>query len=289
MSEWITNFKARCSGIYKIMSNSRANPQITEKQTLRLIELEAKGDALTDKQQLEIAELLIKKQNATKVILSDTCIEYLMEVYAWETSGKVSIKKEMEIDQMRNGKLVEEDSITLLSIVDGLLYEKNDERVYNDYLSGEPDVFIGESVMSAEKITDIKSCFDYPSFLKKINTDIDPGWEEQVQGYCDITGAKIGEIAHCLVNTHPILIGDMKVRLMRKMDCATEESPEFKEKWSTIYRSMIFDDILHHKRVFKVPVEPFSEIKRQQVYDRVKVCREWLFQFDEAYQKLNLS
>lgn len=280
------DFKCRCSGINKILSNSRSNPQLTEKQTLKLIELEAK-EILSEKQEKEVAELLVKRQNSTKLVLSDTCIEYLMEVYSWATTGKVAVKKEMDTYPMEKGKLVEVQSITLLSVIDGVLYFKNNERVTNDYLSGEPDIFVGENIMSATKITDIKSCYDYPSFLKKLNVGIDNGWEEQVQGYMDITKAPEGEIAHCLVDTPEIMIMDIKKRIFYKGDYVTEESPDFLEKWNKLERSMTFGDIPMAQRVYKIPVEPFSNEKRQQVYDRVKICREWLWKFHEMYMKLN--
>jgi len=232
--------------------------------------------------------LYAKRELSKEIVLSDSCIEYLMEVYSWETTGKVAVRKEVGIEQLEKGKDVEGDSIMLLSVVENVFYEKNDERVHNDFLSGEPDIFIGDNIMNASKITDIKSCYDYPSFLKKINCDLENGWKQQVQGYMDITGATEGEIAHCLVNMTLISREDLRKKIFFKMNVATEDNPEFKAKWEIIERSMIFDDIPMHKRVFKIPVEPFTEIERQQVYDRVKVCREWLWKFDEMYQSLNL-
>ena len=74
-------FKCRCSAINKILSNSRDNPVITDKQAVLLSELEKK-DSLTDKQKEEMARLIVLRENASKIILSDTCIDYLMEVYA---------------------------------------------------------------------------------------------------------------------------------------------------------------------------------------------------------------
>jgi hypothetical protein len=164
---------------------------------------------------------------------------------------------------------------------------KNEERVENKFLTGEPDVYKGEMLMKAKKITDIKSCWDYPIFLKKINTGLDDGNEEQVQGYCDITGAPEGQVSYCLVDMPGIMRTDFKKRLFYQGEYISEESPSFLRKWEELERSMIFSDIPHRQRVFSIPIERFSEIKRQQVYDRVKVCREWLWKFDEMYQNLN--
>lgn len=286
-TNWDT-FRVRCSGINKVLANKMGCAPITEKQTLRLIELEAK-ESLTEKQREELAELLLKKENGKKIVLGDTAIAYLMEVYAWEKEGMIAFSKEVwEIDQLQKGKLQEEDSITLISIVDGVLYLKNDERVHNDYLSGEPDVFLGDNIMNAQRIIDIKTCFDYPTFLKKINEDLFDPYKWQIQGYMDITGATEGELAYCLVNMPESMILDYQKKLFYRMDVATEDNPEYKKRWEIMERSMRFEKIPHQRRVFRQKINPFTEQERQRVYDRVKACREWLWKFDEKYQNINL-
>jgi hypothetical protein len=280
------NFKCRCSAISSIMSNSRGNGPITPTQQQELGELEGR-DKLTPRQTERLAELRLKAENSKEIVLSDTCIGYLIEEYSRRSTGKLAIGKELDIAYTRKGKLVEDDSIVLLSIVEGVVYEKNDERVENDYLSGEPDIYVGTALMQATKITDIKSCWDYPTFLKKTLEGLDKGYESQIQGYMDISGAREGEVAYCLVNMPEMMINDYKRKLFYQGEYVTEESPAFLEKWLPMLRSMIFDDIPHHQRVFKQKIEPFTEEKRQQVYDRVKACREWLWKFDETVKNLN--
>lgn len=279
-------FKVRCSAINKIMSNSRSNPQLTEKQAERWKELNLKG-VLTDPQRKELTELQVKKENSSKIILSDTCIEYLMEEYAFRVFRKKSISKEMDIEYTRKGKMCEDDGIDLLSEVENVYYEKNTERVSNEFLSGEPDIYVGEAIMKAKKITDLKNVWDYPGFLKKINSEPENGYKDQLGGYGDITGAGDLEIAYTLVNTPEIIIGDYKRRLFYQMNVATDENPEYKRACAEMEQSMRFDDIPKHQRVYKIKVDPFTKERKQAIYDRVKVCREWLFIFDEQYQKLN--
>ena len=170
-------FKCRCSAIGKIMSNSRSSAPLTEKQQQRLRELAYKL-VLTENQKIELAELKLKEERSKDVVLSDTCISYLMEWYALNVYGKKSIQKEFDIVYTKKGKLVEGDSLLLLSVVEGEIYQKNTERVENDYLSGEPDTYVGETIMSARKIIDIKSSFDYPIFLDKINKSLDKDYEQ---------------------------------------------------------------------------------------------------------------
>jgi len=260
---------------------------LTENQVKELADLEAKV-TLTEKQKEKMAELLVKRENGKKVILSDTCIEYLMEWYAWETEQMIPVGKEsLDNLSMRKGKEGEREAIALVSIYDGELYLEHKERIENEFLSGEIDCYLGESVYAAKNVTDIKNAFDYPTFLKKIHTGLENGQEEQLQGYGDITGAKELYIANTLVSASGEILEEMKYKVAKKFGAITTESPDFLEEWKKWYRSMVFSDMNPKKRVNKIKVEPFSEIRRQQVYDRVKICREWLFTFHEQRQKLN--
>lgn len=288
------DFKVRCSAIGKVLSNSRSNPQLTEKQTETLNKYREKlnsGQQLTGNQNLEMIALIEKEANGSRVILSDTCIDYLMEEYAWATEKMISVSKEaLELLAADKGRMVELESIDLLIRLDKLPYEVCKWRQYNDFLSGELDVFLGEvvvDVIKAEKVIDIKNSWDYPIFLKKINKEIDSDHRRQVQGYMDITGAVQGEITHTLISAPPEIIEDMLWKITRKLRAATPESPEVLREWPKWERSMKFDHMPIEKRVFKLKVEPFTSFERQQLYDRVKVCREWLNKFHEQYQKLN--
>jgi hypothetical protein len=276
-----------------LMADSKDNPTLTEKQTIRLSELESKA-VLTDKMQLELAELLVKKENSTKVILSTTCISYLMTEYAWVTQGMVSVTRElMDVPQMQKGTIVEPQSLALLSIVDNTYYLPNEdengnrERIYNDYLSGEVDAYEGEAIMGASSIPDVKSIWDYPTFLAKIHEPLTLANDWQLKGYQDISGAPKGFVANCLVDTPEEIINKTKEKLLYKSRCVTEDDPKFKESWKILERSMRFGRIAPNQRVFKKTVEPLSDIKRQMLYDRVKVCRDWLSTFHETYQQFN--
>lgn len=281
------DFKVRCSAITKVLANSASNPCITDKQAVFLKELEDK-EKITPNQQVELTRLIQLRENSTKIILSDTCIDYLMESYSWIIAGKISVSKEsMDLLQTKKGKMVETDSIELLSILDDVFYQKNDQRVNNNFLSGEPDIFTGEDIYAANSITDAKSLWDYPGFLKSIHKGLENGYKQQVQGYCDICSSNIGQVAKILVNTPLEIVEDMKWKVAKKFGAVTIENPDFLKEWEIWERSMYFDDISMQQRVFKINVDPFTEPERQRVYDRVKICREWLNNFHKDYQKMN--
>jgi hypothetical protein len=287
-------FKCRCSSIHMILANSQSNPCLTEKMLSELSSLEAK-EVLTTKEELKLAELLVRKDNGSKLVLSDTCIGYLMEEYAWKTEGMTRITKGlMDVPQLEKGKAVEADSLKLLSIVDGIEYKANidkegkRERVYNDFLSGEVDAYVGDSIMTATILPDIKSVWDYPTFLCKMFEPLSRANDLQVKGYMDISGAREGLIANCLVNMPEDVVFKQKWKLLNMMNVATDESPEFLEVWEILERSMKFDKIPVHKRVHKKAVNPMTNEQKSILYDRVKVCRDYLSNFHETYNNLNL-
>lgn len=281
------NFKCRCSAITQMMAESRGYACLTDLQEKELADLEAKP-VRTVKQAERITELVLKREKSKEFVLGDTCIAYLMDSYAWTTQKMVSVSKEMDIMQLQKGKINEQEGITLLSIVDGQLYNKYEgDRISNDYLSGLPDIFLGEKVMEATKITDLKNSWDYPGFLKKINTPVDAANKMQIQGYMDITGAKEGEVADVLTNMPEMIINDYSRKLFYKMGVVTDEAPEYKAALSEMLNSMIFDKIPKQQRVFKKPVAPFDDFTKNKIYDKVKVCRTWLNSFHEMYLKLN--
>lgn len=287
-------FKCRCSKINAMLSNSRDNPVLTQKQSETLAMLEKKA-TLTDNQKDEMARLNILKENSGKIILGDTCISYLLEEYSWRTEGMVRVTKELlDIPQMQKGTIVEPQSLLLLSQYDGEEYKPNinengeRERISNEYLTGEVDAYVGDSIMTAKKIPDVKSIWDYPTFLCKIKEKVSADYDWQVKGYLDITGAGDGFIANCLVDADDGTIEEIKWKLLRKTrEAATEESPIFKKRWEIIRRSMNFSHMQVYKRVNKKPIQPMNDFQRQQVYDRVKICRNWLNKFHEERQIIN--
>lgn len=291
-------FKVRCSAISKVMSNSKDNPILTEKQAETLAKYRKKldsGSTLTSAQYIEFASLEEKESNGKKIILSTGCVEYLMEEYAFRTGGRISVGKEsLNILAMRKGNIVEAESMILLTRVDKIFYKTHSDdsgnkmRIHNDYLSGEIDYYAGESVQNAVRVVDNKASFDHPTFLKKIHTGLEPGQREQVQGYQDIMNIDDGYIANTLVDCPDEIMEEMRWAVTRKLHATTPESPEVLGVWPTWERSMKFDSIPINMRVHKIKVEPFTKFEQERVYDRVKVCREWLNNFHEQYQKMNL-
>ena len=220
------DFKCRCSAINQLLSEKQGEAPLSERQLERIKELENK-DKITDKQKIELTDLVQRRDKPKEIVLSDTCIGYLMEHYAFVTEGAISVTKEFDIDYFDKGRRQEAEAIATLSEVDGVEYTKNTDRIFNDFLTGEPDIFLGENVYKATVIYDTKAAWDYPGFLKKINSAVDNANKQQIQGYCDISGAGEGYVADVLVNMPDTIINDYKFRLAKKMDVIDTYSKEF--------------------------------------------------------------
>jgi hypothetical protein len=273
-----------------MMSTARGSEPLTDLQVKRLEELYEKANSgkITDKQRIEMTALELKQEKSKTVTLGDTAVAFLLEQYAWETQRMVSVTKEMEIEAFDRGRQTEPESIDLLSFVDNCLYEKNEERFCNDFLTGIPDILrfwaLRDHTDRVRAIRDIKSVRDYPLFLYKIHKGVDAANINQLQGYGDILECGDLGVAFTLPNTPDSIREGYKYRLASKLDVIdVEHRPE----WKILERSMNFDSIDKEKRVFKVPVDPFTPSEQAAVYERVKHCREWLNNFHESYLKIN--
>lgn len=297
--DW-SKWRCRCSAISKIMANSKGNEPLTPNQIEEVVKLRGKLESgkITDNQKLELARLLQKEEDSKQFVISDTTAAYLLEAYAWETEKMCSITKEMDVEYFDRGRKTEPESIELLSFVDDVAYVKNEERFENAFLSGIPDILEiggraliddsgGSEIYWTKRIRDIKSTKDYPTFLYKIHKGLDPGNTEQLQGYGDILECGDLGVVFTLPTMPESIRNGYKMKLAYKMDEVTTESPRFLRAWAELERSMIFDSIPAARRIYKIPVQPFTTEERSAVYERIKHCRTWLNNFHEQYLKLN--
>ena len=267
---------------------------ITEIQLATIKEYEHKS-SLTDKQRKELNKLIYKRDNPE---LSTTCLSRLIKVYAEHYYGR---SEEVSNKYMEKGTTVEEDSITLYSMVKKQFFKKNDIRLSNTFFTGCPDIYDGETLSTSEEITDIKSSWSLITFLnakhsKKINHD----YKWQGNTYLVLLPkAKTFRLSYCLVNATAKLILDEKFSLQRKMGffdpIMADEDPTYKEKCQQIERNHIFDlglflkhnpgfdlhtplsdwshDIPKEKRVHEF-VWPRDNSAGEKMYARARQCKD---------------
>lgn len=215
--------------------------------------------------------------------LSKTAKTHLKAIYIKEKYGR---DKDLKTRAIKKGLAVEEDSITILSRVQKKLLVKNEERLSNEFITGLPDIYEGESIRNADSITDIKSSYDLFTFIDNIGEPLDSNYYGQLQGYMALSGAKIAHIAYCLVNTPQSIIDGAKYALLKSMDVISEESPEFIAEALKIERNAIFDDIPKEERVliFTVHYDPDYIGK---LYDKVIKAREYLAELEHTHLNFN--
>ncbi len=216
-------------------------------------------------------------------------------------------REDVKSKYLDKGNKCEEDSITLYSRVSKRFYKKNDIRVNNFFLTGNPDLFIGEEIMKAEEIDDIKSSWSaitFPMPDDKLNND----YYLQLQGYMAITGAKTSKLAYCLVNATFEEIEKQRRYLKNELGVIDETGNEdFLAGAKKIERNFIYDykefqskypgydfaytyeewveeglDIPIEERVITYEI-PRNDDDIMLIYKRIKLCRDYLNQLDEEY------
>lgn len=224
----------------------------------------------------------VKKEDKAAGILSVTCQKELIKIYNQEKYGR---KKDITTKQMDKGKMCEDDSIALYSLVEGDIYYKNDERLENEWFTGHPDLFKGDNILNAEEVNDIKTSWEMDTFTPKLIEKLDAAYEAQLNVYYDLTGAKSGNLIYCLVSAPLGIVEAEKRSLLYRMNVISEDSPEYKRAAAELEHLMIFDDIDPRERVIKIPV-PRSDELIQKMKAKVPIMRQWLADFEQKHLSL---
>lgn len=166
---------------------------------------------------------------------------HLADVYA---SWKYGRREEISSKYLRKGNEREEDAISLLSIHQKRFFKKNQERLSNEYISGTPDLFIGESILNSDETLDTKTSWSLNTFLRSKVKELDKAYLWQGHGYIYLTGAKKHTVAYCLVNGTAQAIMDEKRNAawdMGEMNVMDNPSDAYTERCKQIEINHIFD------------------------------------------------
>lgn len=216
---------------------------------------------------------LMTEPRSKSETLSETTKSHLVDVYVSEKYGR---KKDISNRYIEKGLAVEDDSITLLSRHTKKFHKKNDIRLFNEFIQGEPDLFDGESIEKAELIIDIKSSWDIFTFFRTKKDHINKMYWWQLQSYMWLTGAKKSQLVYCLVNTPDTIINDEKRKLMWKMG-AIDENETTEKAFAELDRAMTFDDIPLDERINIIEIDRDDQAI-ERIMNRVIECREWMNQ-----------
>jgi hypothetical protein len=187
----------------------------------------------------ELAEL-IRKRDAP-IELSDTAKALVRKVWLRNEKGIYETIKSKFLDK---GIFKEEDSISLITEVEGVLYVKNEKRIENKYFTGECDII--KDFENYKLIIDTKTSWSADTFMASKPT-LD--YEVQGQIYMELYDADEFELKFCLVDTPTHLIQREKDTQKYKYysgDMTDLELDLLEKSMQPIYdqidRNMIFSD-----------------------------------------------
>ncbi len=305
----------RCSGLHQIMTEPKEKSYKDRLADACTLIGKYKGEYQnmnpdTKTAQKKLAQIqklntLILELDKVKdeIQLSETCKKFLIATYANQIYKR---RDELRNKFLSKGNVREKDATTILSLERKIFYKQNRERLFNEYFSGEPDLFDGPEIRKARKTLDTKCSWSLITFLESQFAELKDVYDWQGQGYMDLTGAEEHEVVYCLVNGTLQAINDEIRRTswqMGVLDASIETDPKFIEKVCQIERNHIFEinsfmnenphydiksdvyfdgekyswefDIPREKRIhtklFKRDNDKIAEAK-----EKVIICREWM-------------
>lgn len=214
-----------------------------------------------------IGELMTNQRGKkdTKKIeeLGETAKKALLSIWIEQVYGRT---KDFSSKYTEKGNTVEEDALTIYSLVKGQLFIKNKTTFKNEYFIGTPD----------HRKFDIKCPWDIHNFFGVITEPIEKNYVYQLNAYMDLTGEDKMDLVYVLCNTPEKLIEDEKKKLAWKMATIDPSKDEaFQMAAAAVEKNCIFDDIPNEKRYIE-----FEIVRDQSLIDSVKkrvpIWREFL-------------
>lgn len=241
---------------------------------------------LTERQKYIAREVMTKAINYDPDVLSDTAKNEICEIYAYEQYGKYSLSAGGKMPlTMDKGTIAEDESIKLLSKIDGIEYSKNKRVIANRYFKGIPDILVGQYRKYITGVKDVKTVFDLPEFLSLVDAPPRKNDVWQMMGYLDILGIESGEVCYCLVNMPESMMIQEEERLRAKYTALDIEEAQIQRKLAAVKFSMVYDDIPEQMRVVRHTIQRDS-IKLREAHSRVTLARKWLKDLDGKFNDL---
>lgn len=240
--------------------------------------------------------LMVESRNK-KEIISDTTKTNLIDIFVSAVYGR---REEIKSKFLKKGNACEEDAITLLSRVTKIVFKKNTQRLNNEFITGEPDLFIGKAIDDAEETFDTKASWSLHTFWRAKKGANNKNYYWQGQCYMMLTGAKKHTVAYCLVNGLASAIRSEKLMLSYEpgmLDKYGNEMPKYIELCKQIEINHIFDielfkthnpgfefhnditqwehDIPIQERVHMVTYKR-DMIAINSLITKIRICRNWM-------------
>ncbi len=219
-----------------------------------------------------------------------TCQKELLRIYRkvkydWD-------EDDITTQAMEKGTIVQPESIEMYSRVRGEFFNENTEPLENEWFKGTPDVFLGEAIIGAKQVDDMKNAFILSTYTEKMVESLTPSQKCQLNVYYDLTGAIGGNIVHALMSLPPEMFKEECDRLLWRMSnkglAATEYSPAYLDEVEKLKKKFIYDHYPEEERIFIMPVQRDEELI-EKMKAKVPVFRQWLSDWEKKRTNSNKS
>jgi len=151
---------------------------------------------------------LMTQPKAKSEVLSETAKSYIKTKAKEDYFG---YSTHLQTKPMLKGTDWEEESIALVNQVKGTFYVKNKERFENEFLTGEPDIILDNSII------DIKTSWSLDTWPATPEEGINAQYEWQIRGYLWLLDKPVGYLIYCMIDTDDILLGDWDNKFIHKV------------------------------------------------------------------------
>ena len=145
---------------------------------------------------------------AKSEILSETAKTYIKKKAKEHYFG---FSSSITTKPMIKGKDWEEESIALVNQVRGSFYIKNKERFENEFLTGEPDIILENTII------DVKTSWSLETWPATPGEGVNKDYMWQLFAYCWLLDKQEAELIYCMIDTDDLLLGDWDNRSIHKV------------------------------------------------------------------------
>ena len=277
MENLFEDFKVSCSQIGSLMGNAKGNKPATEAQIKKLLNILGRGyPQLSENMKNTARDIMQREIYYEPKRPPDKALSNLVQIYAYEMYGKGKISKGNDSPhQAEKGNIAEPASIKLLSDFDGIEYEKNEQMFSNKWFKGIPDVIVTGKNGKPEKIIEIKTSYDLPSFILSKYKQESPNNIYELWGYMDMLGCKKGEIVHCLVDM-PEQIASFEEKILRERYTWLELDEEtIAERIGRTLSNMEYDNVPKEAKIFRRSFE-INKLAMKDAKWKATAAKGWL-------------
>jgi len=151
---------------------------------------------------------LMTQPKSKSEVLSETAKTYIKTKAKEDYFG---YSTNIQTKPMLKGTDWEEESIALVNQVRGTFYVKNKERYENEFLTGEPDIILDDSII------DIKTSWSLETFPATQDEGANKEYMWQLMGYCWLMNKTQAELIYCMIDTDDVLLSDWDNRFIHKV------------------------------------------------------------------------